>query len=628
MPPKPKIVKSTNNQSNVQNNQQNIIQNQQQTFQAIPQSSLFSSFNSKQPSISFTTSNTASSNSSNNVISPTNTSNFASFGGNIMVGAATNQQQQQQQTPGTSQRKIQQQMVQLLVPTSVPSQLMTNNNEVSNAGGSSVGVSNSGGIQTSTITRPNPQIIFLQQPQQTLQQQNVTRSTVGTNSTPTTSPPVATTAIPFQSTAALGGQFVLLAAATPAKGNGGQQQFQLIPITQLITAQPCTSTQQINSTGKQPQLLFQVAGQTIQNNNNQNNGQPLLISQQQQQPLQTIQFQPIDPSKFMSGGVVTSSTASTTATTNQVSNSGSITTQTGLSTQTISTSARKVSAQTKQKREPKKSPVKTEPQQTQQQVQQPQSTQHQLTPVSKSQQIITLGSLSFQQDPNDPQKWIITNDSGGSSNVKTSQKTMQGANAASKIVKTDVKQPPLEGGFNPQLPITNIGGSKRIACSCPNCVNGIKGGLEKGRQHICHICNKTYGKTSHLRAHLRGHEGNKPFACDWPACPRRFTRSDELQRHRRTHTGEKRFTCPQCSKRFMRSDHLTKHVRTHIGVSQRPTTAASNTASSNNTSTTTTNNLNTNTLRAVGSNLILQPQPITSNTTIVDDRGIKLEVLS
>jgi len=76
----------------------------------------------------------------------------------------------------------------------------------------------------------------------------------------------------------------------------------------------------------------------------------------------------------------------------------------------------------------------------------------------------------------------------------------------------------------------------------------------------------------------------------------------------------------------MRSDHLTKHVRTHIGVSQRPTTAASNTTSSNNTNTTTNAN-NLNTLRAVGSNLILQPQPITSNTTIVDDRGIKLEVL-
>ena len=46
----------------------------------------------------------------------------------------------------------------------------------------------------------------------------------------------------------------------------------------------------------------------------------------------------------------------------------------------------------------------------------------------------------------------------------------------------------------------------------------------KQRMHICHICNKTYGKTSHLRAHLRGHAGNKPFACDWQHCTKRFTR--------------------------------------------------------------------------------------------------------
>lgn len=61
---------------------------------------------------------------------------------------------------------------------------------------------------------------------------------------------------------------------------------------------------------------------------------------------------------------------------------------------------------------------------------------------------------------------------------------------------------------------------------------------EKQRLHVCHICDKTYGKTSHLRAHLRGHAGQKPFACDWPHCQKRFTRSDELQRHRRTHTGK------------------------------------------------------------------------------------------
>ncbi|KAJ8349885.1 hypothetical protein SKAU_G00250150 [Synaphobranchus kaupii] len=108
---------------------------------------------------------------------------------------------------------------------------------------------------------------------------------------------------------------------------------------------------------------------------------------------------------------------------------------------------------------------------------------------------------------------------------------------------------------------------RRVACTCPNCkeAGGRGSNIGKKKQHICHMpgCGKVYGKTSHLRAHLRWHSGERPFVCTWMFCGKRFTRSDELQRHRRTHTGEKKFVCPECSKRFMRSDHLAKHIKTH-----------------------------------------------------------------
>ncbi|XP_023680838.1 transcription factor Sp6 [Paramormyrops kingsleyae] len=113
-------------------------------------------------------------------------------------------------------------------------------------------------------------------------------------------------------------------------------------------------------------------------------------------------------------------------------------------------------------------------------------------------------------------------------------------------------------------------GSGQAMCRCPNCIDAERlgpcaDGVKKKHLHNCHIpgCGKSYAKTSHLKAHLRWHSGDRPFVCNWLFCGKRFTRSDELQRHLLTHTGAKKFTCTLCSRIFMRGDHLTKHMRTH-----------------------------------------------------------------
>ncbi|XP_028397756.1 zinc finger protein GLIS2 homolog [Dendronephthya gigantea] len=92
--------------------------------------------------------------------------------------------------------------------------------------------------------------------------------------------------------------------------------------------------------------------------------------------------------------------------------------------------------------------------------------------------------------------------------------------------------------------------SCEYSCQWKNCVRQGKG----------------FNARYKLLIHLRTHTGERPHACHFEQCDKRFSRLENLKIHCRTHTGEKPYVCPfeGCEKRYSNSSDRFKHTRTHI----------------------------------------------------------------
>ncbi|CAN7985108.1 unnamed protein product [Ixodes hexagonus] len=92
-------------------------------------------------------------------------------------------------------------------------------------------------------------------------------------------------------------------------------------------------------------------------------------------------------------------------------------------------------------------------------------------------------------------------------------------------------------------------------------------------RYECPYCHKGYAYNCGLRAHIRKHTGERPYACN--QCDRTFTKQESLKNHVvRVHTKAFKVHCPLCGKGCVNNTKLRQHLQAAHKASATPSLPA------------------------------------------------------